>query len=313
MNDRNESRLPAKDKRLLAQQVWQRASLLLVAGAGAVYIWRKWLPDSRSELWDAVSLSAVLAVAFGWLIIKPNLLQKIRSIKTPVLEIELSFYEKTDKEAGEDEHYTGESEERWLNARLKLEQRIAYLAMHTLPDHLPLADRNALPGEERPFTNVGWLFKAGLLNEGEAQRASVLLSSPRPVKQAGRSQMALLGDVENLAQTLRARVFRRIVEKYLRAEALGPVDEKRDRLALTHSGVRITVWPTWGPDDGKLAKGRLAQLESEEGGGIVVIPTFPGSNDIAADGSNSAAIKVTLTHLHEAVSECARRKQTRLG
>jgi hypothetical protein len=123
----------------------------------------------------------------------------------------------------------------------------------------------------------------------------------------------LLSDVENLAQTLRSRVFRGLVRKYLRAEALGPVDEKQDRLTLTYSGVQITIWPTWGPADGKLTKGRLAQLESEEGGGIVVIPTFPNASDIATTGANNAAIKVTLAHLHGAVSECARRKQTRLS
>jgi hypothetical protein len=44
-----------KSWRRPAQKTWQHASLLLLAAAGVVYIWRSWLPHSRSQSWyDAI-------------------------------------------------------------------------------------------------------------------------------------------------------------------------------------------------------------------------------------------------------------------
>jgi hypothetical protein len=113
----------------------------------------------------------------------------------------------------------------------------------------------------------------------------------------------LLDDVQDLAETIRTRVFRRLVKQYLEAKNLKPAED-RDRLKLTYSGAEITIWPTWGKPGGRLATKRAGWLESRNDRGIIVVPLRTGEDEIAAKPDSTTPI-VTLGHLCNAVAKRA--------
>ena len=224
-----------------------------------------------------------------------------------------SSYQASDKEEESSEEKTkladfnegSDDADKWLAARLNLEAKIAYLAKHTLPDHLPIINpQAAATGYSRPYANVGSLLYDKLLSEGEAQRASFLLSTPWPIIASGpeNTEKKLVRDAEDLARTVRAKVFRRLVCQYIEGQHLGNLTEKGDRLILDHDGARITIWPTWASKNSDLTKNRIARLNDKDGG-VVVIPTFPKMRPIAPQASNGATLLVTLEYLEQALRQ----------
>jgi hypothetical protein len=265
--------------------------------------------------------TAVVSAALGAgvvLLLVAAFFTRITKISALGSEIGLfSSYQAADKEEESSEEklkladFTegNDDADKWLAARLQLEAKIAYLAKHTLPDHLPIIDPQANDtGYSRPYANVGSLLYDKLLSEGEAQRASLLLSTPWPVIASGPAKMekSLVRDAEDLARTVRAKVFRRLVHRYIENQNHGDLTEKEDQLILYHDRARITIWPTWGSANADLTKKRIARLNDKDRG-IVVIPKFPKTESITPQTSNGATLLVTLDNLGPALRQVIER------
>jgi hypothetical protein len=285
-----------------------RVGFIVLAIAAGLYIW-------GSSAFDKAALTIVVVVALCGLLFEPDIRKFFKSIELlAFLKVELTDYpftdqpepEKTDSQESEHDKPT-----RWLNARLKLEWKIAYLAKHTLPDHLPIIEEQAkISGYNRPYANVGSLLYDGFLDRAEAERADLLLGTSWLIiagNPKDNATEALLREAEDLARTVRAKVFRRLVEKYLKEH--GDLDKlvwKGDRLIAHYRGAIITIWPTWDKAAGRMTDERMDILR-KEGSGIIVIPRFPMAEPVLHQVPDATVFEVTLENLRMALDSLVRR------
>lgn len=253
----------------------------LTAVLGAAAVLQIWMgPNTWHRNWPLTIVIVALAIP---VIVRPELVKRLRPTNVKVFGVEVAFanpYEPGDEAEQPDPSDAAarpaDEEARWVAAQMKIQWKLAYLIKHTLP-----AYEDARKPQNAPhvaFATTGSLLYDNYLDPAEAERINFVLICPWALLsgQSTAERAELLALAENLAQTVRAKVLKRLVMKDLRASP-GPMsvedEDANGKLVVRFpSGDVIDVWPTWGRSTLSLVKSRLKKLESESGNGIVVTP-----------------------------------------
>jgi len=259
------------------------------------------------------AITALLVVAAAVMVVKPELLQALplKSLKLPGgFELELRDLQPIEEET--DERHPSHSDsltDRWLGVRWKIERKLAYLAKHTLPDHLPLINpKSGTRGDTRSFANIGSLVEDGWLGEDEARVLTYAIAlSPIDLKTVDETDLEeLLAAAERVAQVMRARVFQKFVGKYISTQDGWQVTERAGLRWTVRSGqTQFVVVPVFGTRGGDLVEAQVHRLrEYSIEHAIVVVPCYPGTAGRPLRGGPGPHV-VRLDQLSELVSTLA--------
>jgi hypothetical protein len=267
------------------------------------------------------AVTAIIVVVAVVLLLRPSL---FRALPFKSVSLPGGFsYELFDRSIAEEEPdetsgasgasllAAGDMADRWLAVRWKLERKLTYLAKHTLPDHLPLIDaKSAAQGDARPFLTAGSLVEDGLLDVEEATVLTYTLAlSSADLETVNRVDLEqLLGAAERLAHVIRARVFQKLVAKFIDARPDWTVSERNGlRWIMAVGQSSITIVPAFGPRNGELVAQQVARLTLDQvERGVVVVPCYPGTTPMQIDDATGPLV-VRLDQLDEAVAHVTAR------
>jgi hypothetical protein len=285
--------------------------LALVGSLALVSVLILWtaLDDWRFQT-AATVLIAVLALV---LVLDPEVLRVIpvESVKLPLgLEFGLPAAGSDEEEERDtsSDAARGDLEQRWLDVRWKFEYKLAYLAKHTLPDHVPYLDerRRDAPGAARSFANIGSLHHDGYLEPDAARVATLVLAlSPTDLNLTKRDELEkLLTTAEQLARVIRARVFQGLVAQYIRRRGWTLENMAGLRWTVRASPDRqLLVVPVFGTSQG-FADKHVARLARETAmRSLVVVPNPPGGGGALRlpDKESSDPAVVRFSQIEDAV------------
>jgi hypothetical protein len=296
-----------KPKKHLPGDAGLRIFVTVLGLAALMQVWvgpKKW----NTHSWP---LTIVIIAVAGPLLVRPELIRRLKptGVKLPFLEVTFAeSYQPSEEteqpEAGETPGRPGRDEEvRWVAAQMKIQRKLAYLIKHTIPAYEDAREPAKAP--HVAFATIGSLLHDEYIDAAEAERLQLILTSPWALiaAQPVARRAELLAVAENLAQTMRAKVLKRMVVKDLKAASghLSIEDEDaKGRLFVRFPSGKLTeVWPTWGRPDLSLVKARLSKLSS--GGGIVVTP-FAAPSAALADTQPDGVLLVSLADLPRVLS-----------
>jgi hypothetical protein len=252
----------------------------------------------------------VIAIA-GPLIVRPQLMKRVRLTSVKLFGQEVTFVnpykpseEAEQPDSGENAGApTGSEEARWVVAQLKIQWKLAYLIKHTIPAY---EDERWPEAPHIAFATIGSLHYDQYLDAAEAERLNFVLTSPWALiaAQSAARHSELLTVAENLAQTLRAKVLKRMVVKDLEAApahlSVEHEDDSGKLFVRFPSGDLTEVWPTWGRPDLSLVRGRMCKPSA---GDRIVVTPFPAPATTAADARFDHVQLVSLAALPTALAQ----------
>jgi hypothetical protein len=189
---------------------------------------------------------------------------------------------------------------------VELEEKLAYLAKHTLPDHLPLIDPGADDiGNSRSFVNIGSLYRDQFLDQDDVKVATVALSlSPIDLRDTDPDELShVLQASERLAHVIRARVFQKLVQKWLKAKGWTIRRSRGLRWSVeTPEEQELVLVPVFGaPKSDLVDRRRRSLIDDEATPALIVVPHRRRGCVQVGDLDASAAVVVTcLAHVADA-------------
>ena len=259
------------------------------------------------------AITSAVAVAGAVIATKPDVFRSLplKSISLPLgIGFELRDMPQIEEETNETTlDQSAPLADRWLQVRWKIERKLAYIAKHTLPDHLPLVDPKAeAHGRTRPFVTLGSLVEDGWLSKDEARVLTYALAlSPSDLTTVAKTEVDdLLAAAERVAHVMRARVFQQLVGRFIDGrDGWRVVDRSGLRSTVESGPVRFVVVPVFGTRNGPLVARQVERLrDAEIDHAIVVVPCYPGTSP-RPPAQRPGPYVVRLDQLADLVAELA--------